>query len=96
MAMKKSKPRGIFERPLGSGVWWVRYVHQYGKEHREKVGAKSAAGDIYRQRKTEIRLGKFDPEDVKKKNLRPAMVLEIINEKMEVARGRLKGYRPTP
>ena len=28
---------------------WVRYVDQYGKEHREKVGAKSTAGDIYRE-----------------------------------------------
>ena len=34
------KQRGIFERPRGSGVWWVRYTDQYRKEHREKVGHK--------------------------------------------------------
>jgi integrase len=43
MGQKAKKIRGIFERPRGSGVWWVRYVDQYGKEHREKVGMKSAA-----------------------------------------------------
>ena len=70
---------------------WVRYVDQYGKEHRENVGAKSTAGDT--TAKTEIRLGQFDPEDVRGKNPRPVMVAEIIDDKMEVARGRLKGYK---
>jgi len=42
----------------------VRYVDREGREHREKVGSKSAAQEVYRQRKTEIRLHKFDPEGV--------------------------------
>jgi len=28
--------RGVFERPKGSGIWWVRYADQHGKLHREK------------------------------------------------------------
>jgi hypothetical protein len=48
-----SRPhRGIFERPKRSGVWWVRYHDEHGREHREKVGPKKLAEDVYRKRKT--------------------------------------------
>ena len=48
--------RGIFERPPGSGVWWVSYFRD-GKRHREKVGRKSDARDLYQHRKAEGRAG---------------------------------------
>jgi hypothetical protein len=50
----------VFERPPGSGVWWINY-YEHGKQRREKVGRKSAAIDLYRKRKTEIREGKKLP-----------------------------------
>jgi site-specific recombinase XerD len=54
--------RGIFERPPGSGIWWVRYADHYGKIHREKVGVKrSLARARYEQRKTEVREKRFFP-----------------------------------
>ncbi|NIO20521.1 MAG: tyrosine-type recombinase/integrase [Candidatus Aenigmarchaeota archaeon] len=59
--------RGVFERPKGSGIWWIRYTDQFGKLHREKVGPKSLALSAYQKRKTEIREGKFFPEKVKRK-----------------------------
>jgi hypothetical protein len=62
------KVRGVFERPKGSGIWWICYYDQYGRKHRECVGMRSAAIDVYQQRKTEIRQGKLVPEDVKKKH----------------------------
>ena len=70
---------------------WVRYVDQYGRS----TGKRSARSPLLAisTAKTEIRLGKFDPEDVRGKSLRPVMVAEIIDDKMEVARGRLKGYK---
>ncbi len=55
--------RGVFERPPGSGVWWISYFDG-GAHHREKVGAKTDAEAAYRLRKTQIRLGKFFPEMV--------------------------------
>ena len=63
---KKEQPRtrGVFERPKGSGIFWIRYADQFCKLHREKVGPKSLARDAYRKRKTEIREGKFFPEKV--------------------------------
>lgn len=69
MARKAGEDRGLFERPAGSGVWWVRYVDAEGREHREKVGGKSAARKVYEQRRTEIRLHKFDPGAVARRRV---------------------------
>jgi len=64
MPKHNGKTRGIFERPKGSGVWWVRYCDQHGRLHREKVGPKGLAKEVYQKRKTAIREGKFFPEQV--------------------------------
>jgi hypothetical protein len=85
MARTVKKHRGVFERPKGSGVWWICYFDQLGKNHPEKVGMKSAALTIYQQRKREVRHGKFEPEDVKGKHLH-ATVSEIIKDRLEVSK----------
>ena len=54
---RKRHERGIFERPGGSGVWWVRYHDEHGREHRKKVGPKRLAVEFYRKVKNEI----FEP-----------------------------------
>jgi hypothetical protein len=64
---KMRKDRGIFERPKGSGIWWVRYADNFGRIHREKVGPKGLAKTVYQKRKTEIREGKFFPEKLTRK-----------------------------
>lgn len=82
MARLDGKDRGLFERPKGSKIWWIRYTDAEGQEHREKVGSKEAARDIYRQRKTEIRLDKFDPERVtRRKRWTVAKMLAHYREK---------------
>jgi hypothetical protein len=58
----KRRRRGIFERPQASGVWWVRYHDQHGREHREKVGPKGLALKVYHKRKNEIAEHRFFPE----------------------------------
>lgn len=63
MARPGAKDRGLFERPQGSGVWWVRYIDGEGREHREKVGPKGLARQVYEKRKTEIREGRFFPRE---------------------------------
>jgi hypothetical protein len=50
-----------------------------GQLHLERVGPRSTAIQVYRQRKTEIRLGKFVPEEIKRKH-RNATVAEIIED----------------
>ena len=57
MAREGGKDRGLFERPAGSGVWWIRYHDALGRERREKAGTKSQARALYIQRKDEGRRG---------------------------------------
>ena len=52
--------RGVFERPKGSGVWWVRYHDEHGRGPR-RVGSKTLAAEVYRKRKTEIAERRFFP-----------------------------------
>jgi hypothetical protein len=47
------KQRGVFEKLMGSGVWWIRYTDCDGRYHREKIGSKGAAIKVYQKRKTE-------------------------------------------
>lgn len=76
----------MFERPKGSGIYWIRYADQFGKIHREKVGPKSLARAAYRKRKTEIREGKFFPEriHVKRELLFRDMAKLYLNEHSKV------------
>jgi integrase len=61
MAIKR---RGVFERPKGSGCWWISYFDADRKRHREKVGKFQAACDAYEERRLQIRQGKFAPPRV--------------------------------
>ena len=57
----KPKSRGVFEKLPGSGVWWIQYFAD-GQRHREKVGRKSDAIDLYRIRKADARAGRKLPQ----------------------------------
>lgn len=61
MVTRLNKTRGIFERPPGSGIWWINYYVR-GKQHREKVGRKSDAIALYQKRKADARRGEKLPE----------------------------------
>jgi integrase len=51
--------RGVFEKPKGSGVFWINYYDAEGKRHRERVGRQNIAENAYLQRRQEVREGKF-------------------------------------
>lgn len=53
--------KGVFERPKGSGIFWINYYDSDGKRHREMVGRESVAENAYLQRRQEVREGKFRP-----------------------------------
>jgi integrase len=55
MARTNGKTRGIFERPKGSEVWWVRWTCHYGHDHRQKIGPKSLAKEEYQDRRVAVR-----------------------------------------
>lgn len=51
--------RGVFEKPKGSGVWWINYHDEQGRRHREKIGKQSVAEQAYMKRRQEVREGRF-------------------------------------
>ena len=61
MGTQPRKTRGVFERPPGSGIWWINYYIN-GKQHREKVGRRSDAIALYQNRKADARRGVKLPE----------------------------------
>jgi integrase len=61
MARKGNQDRGLFERPKGSDIWWIRYADDTGREHRERIGRKGLARAVYEKRKTEAREGRYFP-----------------------------------
>ena len=59
------KATGVFEKVPDSGVWWIRYRDQ-GQLHREKVGRRQDAIDLYKLRKAEILRGRKLPQNVRR------------------------------
>lgn len=58
--------RGVYEKSLGSGIWWIRYVDARSRLRREKAGTKSAAILLYRKRKQEALEGRKLPEKLRR------------------------------
>jgi site-specific recombinase XerD len=77
------KQRGIFERPPGSGIFWIRYADATGHIRREKAGTKSTAIKLYHKRKTEVLEGKKLPENLRRVNV---SFEELANDALEYSR----------
>lgn len=59
-----AKVRGVYENPIGSGVWWIQFFAN-GKRHREKVGRRSTAIALYQKRRTQVREGAKLPDSMR-------------------------------
>ena len=81
-------PRGVFERPKGSGVWWVRVYDEHGRIHRQKVGRKTLARDVYAKLKSEIKERRFFPQQK-----RDVLVAAFIKEYLSRVHRTLRDYR---
>ena len=75
---RKEIPRatGVFEKLPGSGVWWIRY-RDHGKLHREKVGRRQDAIDLYKLRKAEILRGRKLPQNLRKAEIKFNQIVEL-------------------
>lgn len=82
--------RGVFERPKRSGIWWVRYHDEVGREHRERVGPKGLATKVYQKRKTEIAERRFFPEAIRR---REVAVGEMIDDYLARVKDKLRSYK---
>jgi integrase len=71
--------RGVYEKPEGSGIWWIHY-YAAGKRHREKVGRKSDALKLYQARKSDAVAGRKLPE---LRNSKVITLSELIDDVLE-------------
>jgi len=70
------KVKGVFERPVGSGCWWINYYVDC-KQHREKVGRRSDALALYQKRKADARRKVKLPELVRGKTVNFGQLSEM-------------------
>lgn len=61
MSRKDGKDRGLFERPKGSEVWWIRYVNEQGLDVKKKIGPKSVAKEALRRARNDVAAKKHAP-----------------------------------
>lgn len=76
---RKALMRGVYEKPIDSGVWWIHY-YDAGKRHREKVGRKSDAIKLYQSRKADASAGRKLPE---LRNNKVVTLAELIDDALE-------------
>ena len=51
---RNGKTRGIFERPKGSGVWWIRWACTEGHLHRKQIGPQGLAKQEHGAQRKEV------------------------------------------
>lgn len=74
-AKGSAKHRGVIEKVPGSGIWWVQYFDSEGRRHREKVGRKQAAIDLYKIRKAAILEGAKLPANLRQPGEKLSVIL---------------------
>jgi integrase len=90
MKNQPTKVRGVFERPKDSGRWWIRYHDERGREHREFVGPRGLAIQVYQKRKTEIRERRFFPERIQR---REVTVADMVGDHLAREKGKARSYK---
>ena len=84
------KVRGVFERPPGSGVWWVQYFDSEGRRRREKAGTRQNAKQLVDKRRTETLTAKKLPEKLRT----PAITFQrIADAALEYSRSEKASYQ---
>ncbi len=87
---EQKKTRGIFEKVLGSGVWWIRFTDGSGRYRREKIGTFSAASKLYHKRKQEALEGLKLPETLRRKFV---SFPEVAEDALVYSRAHKKSWR---
>jgi len=84
-----AKVRGIYEKRLGSGIWWIRYTVN-GVKRREKAGSKGNAVKLLAKRQTE----KLQSLKLPEVNRRVILFSELLDDAVEHSRAE-NGERST-
>jgi integrase len=80
MARKDGKDRGLFQRPAGSGVWWIQWTDETGAKRRRKVGSKEVAQRAYTEAKADTIRAKRNSATAKQQPASPLLVATIIGD----------------
>jgi integrase len=83
---RKKKAPGVFERPAGSGRWYVRIKHR-GKDRLIRVGSQAQGKALRIRLQAEILEGRYQPERVK-----PITLKKWIERYLEGSTNRDKGH----
>ncbi|HEX4320181.1 MAG TPA: site-specific integrase [Acidobacteriaceae bacterium] len=59
--------KGVYEKVVGTGIWWIRWTDAKGKLHREKAGRRGDAITLLSKRRTETLQRKKLPENFRAK-----------------------------
>ena len=89
MKEQKKKTRGIFEKIIGSDVWWIRFTDAEGNYRREKCGSWTTASKLLKLRQADALQGK------KLKSLRHGTVsfCEIADDALAYSEAHKRSYR---
>ena len=83
-------PKGVYEHPPGSGVYWIQYFDQNGRRCREKAGSLSKAKSLVSQRRADIKKAKLFPAPPTKKS---ATLFDVMNRYMQDSRARKSSWK---
>jgi hypothetical protein len=86
----RNRDRGLFERPKGSGIWWVCYFDEKRRKHREKVGPKGLALKVYQKRKNEIVERRFFPERIRRRDV---LLADMITDCLARTKDTLRSHK---
>lgn len=89
------RERGVYERLVGSGDWWIRYADETGKIRREKAGSYDTAVKLRRSRKTQIDNGEKLPVNLRTRLVRFSELCDdaLIYVKANNRGAKFDGYR---
>jgi integrase len=82
-------PRGVYERPTGSKIFWIRFTGADGRPHREKAGSKSNAIKLLAVRHNEKLEGKLPEKIVAKKVVQ---FTDLIDDAVRYAKAQNDAY----
>jgi hypothetical protein len=87
---KPKNPRGVFEKPPGSGIFWINYFDASRVRRRERIGTKSNAIKMYQHRKNQAWEGKKLPASVRMQ--RAVRFSELVDDVLEYSKANKKSY----
>lgn len=83
-------PRGIHEKPPGSGCYWIQYIDASGHRRREKAGTLGMAKSLLAKRRNEKLLGIKLPENLR---TRPVSFGELIDDALEYSKAHKSSHK---